>query len=83
MKVDLVRIGNSRGIRIPKPILKQCGFRDTAELRIGKDHLVIAAERRPRQGWEQAFRAAGTSARHELLLQTLPPNEFDREEWRW
>jgi antitoxin MazE len=83
MKVELVRIGNSRGIRIPKPVLEQCGFRDTAELRVNKDGLVITPERPPRQGWEEAFRAAGPSAHDELLLDVLPASEFDREDWRW
>jgi antitoxin MazE len=83
MKVELVRIGNSRGIRIPKPILEQCGFQDSVELQVENDRLVIARGRRPREGWEEAFRAAGPSINDELLLDTLPPSQFDREEWRW
>ena len=61
MKVKLVRIGNSRGIRIPKAILEQCGLQEAAQLRVEKDCLVIAREHRPRQGWEEAFFAAGPS----------------------
>ena len=83
MKIELVRIGNSRGIRIPKPILEQCGFRDTVDLRIENDRLVIAPGRRAREGWEEAFGAAGSSEDDELLLESLPPNHFDLEEWRW
>ena len=82
MKVELVRIGNSRGIRIPKPIIVQCGFEDAVDLRIENHHLVIAPARLPREGWEEAFRAAGSSAHDELLLDT-PGSQFDREEWRW
>jgi antitoxin MazE len=82
MKVELIRVGNSRGIRIPKPIIEQCGFEDTVELRVENDHLVIAPARLPRQGWEDAFLAAGSSAHDELLLDT-PSIQFDREEWRW
>ncbi len=83
MKVELVRIGNSRGIRIPKPILRQCGFQDTVELRVENDRLVIAPGHPPREGWEEAFRAAGPSTNDELLLHPLPGNEFDQEDWRW
>ena len=83
MKVGLLLIGNSRGIRIPKPILEQCGFQDTVELRVENNRLVIAQGRRPREGWEEAFRTAGPSTNDELLLDTLPPNQFDLEEWRW
>lgn len=83
MKVKLVRIGNSRGIRIPKAILEQCGLREAAELRVEKDRLVIAREQRPRQGWEEAFLAAGPSSKDELLLEGLPSSALDREDWRW
>ena len=82
MKVELVRIGNSRGIRIPKPILEECGLVDTVELRIENGHLVIAQGHLPREGWEEAFRAAEPSVHDELLLDTLS-NQFDQEEWRW
>jgi len=75
-----MRIGNSRGIRIPKPILEQCGFQDSVELRVENHCLVIARGRRPREGWKGALRAAGPSVNDELLLDTLPPDQFDREE---
>ena len=82
MKVDLVRVGNSRGIRIPKPIIEQCGFEDAVELRVENRHLVIAPAREPRAGWEEAFRAAGPSSGDEFLLD-IPGNQFDVEEWKW
>jgi antitoxin MazE len=81
VKVELVRIGNSRGVRIPKPIIDQCGFGDTVDLRVEKNCVVIAPDRVPRQGWEEAFVAARSAAEDELLLDF--PNEFDDQEWRW
>jgi len=83
MRAELVRIGNSRGVRIPKPLIEQCGLGHTVELRVENDCLVISPERRPRQGWEEAFRAAGPAVHDELLLETGDPNEFDRKEWQW
>jgi antitoxin MazE len=83
MKTELVRIGNSRGIRIPKPIIEQCGLRAAVEVRVENDCLIISAARRPRQGWSDAFRAAGHAAHDELMLESEESNEFDREEWRW
>ena len=83
MRTELVRIGNSRGIRIPKPIIEQCGLSKTVEVRVENDCLIISPERRPRQGWGDAFRASGHAAHDELMLETTEPNEFDREEWRW
>jgi antitoxin MazE len=83
MKAELVRIGNSRGIRIPKPIIEQCSLGDTVELQVHEGRLIISPERSPRQGWEAAFRDAGSSRRDPILLKSLPADEFDREEWEW
>ena len=83
MRTELVRIGNSRGIRIPKPIIELCGFGETVEVRVEKDRLVISPERRARQSWSAAFRASGHATEDEILLESTGPNEFDRGEWRW
>ncbi len=83
MKLALVPIGNSRGIRIPKTLIEQCGFGKTVEVRIEQDRLVIQPDRTVRQGWDAAFRAAVRPAKDELLLDPAPSNEFDRKDWRW
>jgi len=81
MRTELTRIGNSRGIRIPKPLIAQCGLGDVVELRVTTEGLVIAPHRSPRQGWRQAFAAA--RAENEPLLLSGINNAFDREEWKW
>ena len=83
MKTELVRIGNSRGIRIPKPRIEQCGLRDVVELRVENDCLMVSQVRCAREGWAEAFRAAGAGAPDELLLDKLPANDFDSKEWMW
>lgn len=84
MKVELVRIGNSRGIRIPKPLIEQCGFGDTVEVHVEQNRLVIAPDRVPRQGWRESFIAAGAMAEQDrLLLDGVPENAFDAKEWTW
>ena len=83
MKTELVQIGNSRGIRIPKPLIEQCGLGDVVELRVQNDCLVISPERRPRQGWEEAFCMAGPPIHDDMLLEAAEPSEFDRKEWQW
>jgi antitoxin MazE len=82
MKIELVRIGNSRGVRIPKPLIEQCGLGNTVELHVEQNRIVIAAERLPRQGWKTTFEAAG-SFEADSLLSALPQNEFDDQEWTW
>jgi antitoxin MazE len=50
MRTELVRIGNSRGVRIPKPLIEQCGLGISVELCVENDCIVISPERRSRQG---------------------------------
>jgi antitoxin MazE len=80
MKVDLIRVGNSRGIRIPKALIEECGLGDSVELSVADGRLVIERHRPLRDGWAEAFRR--NAARDELLLD-LPASEFDRSEWKW
>jgi antitoxin MazE len=83
MKTGLIRIGNSRGIRIPKPLIEQCGLGDSVELRVENHSVIISPERQPRLGWEKAFAKAGSSSGDELLLDGADSSEFDEKEWAW
>lgn len=82
MKTDLVRIGNSRGIRIPKPLIEQLGFGEAVDLRVENKSLIISPAGVPREGWAEKFRGASAGMDDELLL-TAAANEFDVEEWEW
>ena len=70
MKVELVRIGNSRGIRIPKPLIEQCGFGDTVDLRVEQDCLIIAPDHPP--AGERVWAEAPSAARAMPTLIALP-----------
>ncbi len=81
VKARIVAIGNSRGIRIPKPLLEQAGLEDDVELHAENGRIVIAAARRPRDGWAEA--AASLHARGEDGVLETPAPAFDDEEWEW
>ena len=84
MQVELIRIGNSRGVRIPKTVIDRCGFGDSVDLRVEEGRVILARDRKPREGWKEAARAAKESiAGDELLLEGIPEYEFDRNEWTW
>jgi antitoxin MazE len=81
VKARIVAVGNSQGIRIPKPLLEQAGLEGDVELHAEVGRIVIAAPRRARQGWAQA--AAALHARGEDgVLDTASP-VFDQAEWDW
>ena len=84
MKTNIVRIGNSRGIRIPKALLDQCQFSETVELEVQGSQLVIRATDQPRQGWAEAFEAMAERGDDALLDgDALTPSEWDQHEWDW
>lgn len=82
MKTRIVRIGNSRGVRIPKPLLEQAGLGDEVELRVEAGAIRIESVSAPRAGWAEA---AELLARTEAagLLDVSTPTRFDRDEWEW
>ena len=84
MKAQIVRIGNSRGIRLSKSVLMETGFRDVVELRIVPGGLLLRPGRKAREGWLEAARemaAKGDDA--PLLADDTGRSRFDRDDWRW
>ena len=55
MKTALIPIGNSRGVRIPKPFIEQCGLTEQVEMDVRNCMIRIHAPRQPRAGWADAF----------------------------
>ena len=66
VETRIVRIGNSRGVRLPEAMLKQAGISEEVSLEARDGEIVIRARRpHPRAGWReaaQAMHAAGEDA---------------------
>lgn len=80
MRARLVRIGNSRGVRLPKPLIEEAGLTDEVEVRIRGGAIVIARASLPRAGWAEAARRMRQRGEDRLLE---APTRFDDEEWTW
>lgn len=78
MHIDIVAIGNSKGVRIPKALLEQCGFGEHAEMRVDDGKLILSPIKKPRAGWADAFKDGD-----EELFNSDFANEFDETEWTW
>jgi len=81
-KTRIVRIGNSRGIRIPKTLLDEAGLPDDVELHAESGKLVVSAPRRPRSGWAAAAKRMA-ARRDDRMTDEATSTRFDREEWEW
>jgi len=82
MKTRLVRIGNSRGVRLPKPLIEQAGLTEEVDLELRGNTIVIAARPAPRRGWAEAARNLRTKG-GDQLLDPPTPTHFDETEWQW
>ena len=84
MKTNLVRIGNSRGIRIPKPVIEQCGLGGEVEMVVHNNELVIRSSACAREGWSAAFARMSELGDDELLDRVAETSSaWDEEEWEW
>jgi antitoxin MazE len=86
MTIDIVRVGNSRGIRIPKAFLDECGFVGKVELEARKGVLIVRPARKasePRKGWAEAYKKMAALGEDRLLDGEQPLNEWDKKEWEW
>jgi antitoxin MazE len=82
MKTRIVRIGNSQGVRLPRPLLETAGLGEDVVLRATPGRIVIEAARAPRAGWAEAAKAMH-AAGHDALLDAPTATRFDREDWKW
>jgi antitoxin MazE len=83
MKTRIVPIGNSQGIRIPKPLLEQTGLAGEVEISAQDDALVIRPGRKPRAGWATAFRTMVQRGDDALSDEAPSLSSWDEEEWEW
>jgi antitoxin MazE len=84
MKTRIVKIGNSRGVRIPKPLLQQANLDGDVELEAQDGRIVIRSIRNPRQGWDEAFRQMADLGDDVLLDDEIAvQTSWDEDEWEW
>lgn len=81
MKAPIVRIGNSWGVRIPKPLLDQSGLRGEVEMEAREGEIVIRAAHPARQGWAEAFRSMAEHGDDVLLDPAVSGSAAEWEAW--
>ncbi|MDO9130929.1 MAG: AbrB/MazE/SpoVT family DNA-binding domain-containing protein, partial [Anaerolineales bacterium] len=71
VKTQIIKIGNSRGIRIPKLLIEHVGLGSEVEIAVERDRLIIRPTARPRTGWDEQFRAMAERGDDRLLDEPL------------
>jgi antitoxin MazE len=81
----LIHVGNSMGVRIPRAIISQLGFKEDTplEFKVTEEGLLITPVCQAREGWVEAFKAAKKRRKEPLLIDDDISNQFDSDEWEW
>lgn len=82
MKTQIIKIGNSKGIRIPKPLLEEAALDGDVELEVHDLGLLIRSSRPPRHKWKEAFSSMAEEEDDEMLIAD-ESDGFETREWRW
>lgn len=82
MKAQIIQIGNSQGVRIPKILLEESRLAGEVELEVRDEGILIRRASKPRGGWDAAFRALA-DADDDLRIDEKAQNAFDSREWQW
>ena len=75
MEIPNHPIGNSKGLRIIKSILKRYYIKDRMEMILEKGQIILRPIHEPRKGWDEAFIKMHSEGDDQLLIN----DEFDHE----
>ena len=81
MKAQIIKIGNSQGIRIPKTMIEDGKLSGEVELELHEDGLLIRSLQKPRANWDAAFKAASDADDDQWVGDTR--TAFENKEWQW
>jgi antitoxin MazE len=81
MRAQIIRIGNSQGVRIPKILLEESGISGDVELEIAGEGILIRNVSKPRAGWNAAFAALAEADDDASLVEV--PTRFEKKDWQW
>lgn len=82
MKAQIIQIGNSQGIRIPKMMLEELKLSGEVELEVHEDGILIKNAQKPRADWDSIFKSLGDSD-DDQPAESAVATEFEKKEWRW
>lgn len=80
MEAAIIKIGNSKGLRLSKTILEKYNIKDKIEIILEMGQIVLKPIESPRKNWEEAFKKMNAEGDDELLIDDVFTDE-NFEEW--
>ena len=80
MEASIIKIGNSKGLRLSKTILEKYNIKDKVELILEKGQIVLKPISLPRKNWEAEFKKMSDEGDDKMLINDVFEDE-KLEEW--
>jgi len=81
METAIIKIGNSKGLRLSKSILEKYNISERVEIILEKGRIILKPIEKPRNNWELAFQKMHSDNDDQLLVNDVFDNETF-EEWK-
>jgi len=81
METSIIKIGNSKGLRLSKTILEKYNIKDKVELILDKGQIILKPIERPRRDWDNAFKKMRINNDDKLLMSDVFDDE-NLDEWK-
>ena len=82
MKLNIVQIGNSKGVRIPKSILNQCNIENEIDLEVENGKIIMyPINNEPRKNWDKMFKQMHENQDDAMLIDDKI--DLDMDNWEW
>lgn len=83
MKAQIIQIGNSQGIRIPKALLLETKISGDVELEVHPEGILVKNVKRPRSDWDERFQRAAEQDDELSNGEGRVATTFEKKEWQW
>ena len=80
MEASIIKIGNSKGLRLSKTIIEQYNIKDKVELILEKGYIILRPVHGPRKGWDKDFKEMHESGDDKPLMNDVFEDET-LDEW--
>jgi len=82
MKLSIIPIGNSKGIRIPVSVLNQCQIESKVDMLVENGRIIlIPVKKQARVGWIKKFEKMTKSNDDKMIIDDNI--DLDSGDWEW
>jgi len=76
MKLNIIKVGNSKGLRLPKSILDEYEIENSVELKLKEGYIEIRPIQKPRANWKKKLEEMAQDPNEENRI----PDFFEEDE---